>query len=142
MTDYHSCGESICFQMQEERRRCDATEYQEGIKHGIQIFQRVYQHLALSEKEVHDALMAMLLDSTYPSLWNAGYVIGWTKAYHERRDVKERPVPPHLYAEHSRQQYIADLLKYVKEGEMTLQEAADDVERVAQPRRSNMYQLV
>lgn len=130
------------FPTPEELRRRDTAEYQEGVKHGTQIFQRVYQHLTLSEGELYDLLIAMLLDSTYPTLWNTGYVFGWTKAYHEQSHVKECPIPPHLYAEHSHQQYIGQLLEYVKEGIMTLQEAASAVEGVTQPRHCAVGQLV
>ncbi len=124
--------EAVVRETQQERLR-DSAEFEQGKAFGFHVFEKVYQHPVLTEQQTRDMLAPMMLDTTRSSMWNAGYVIGWTKAYHGQKQV-EPSVPPHLYAELSRQLYVAHLLTFVVEGTLTLREAADALDAMALPR--------
>ncbi len=138
MTHYRSCEydssrkEAMLREAQQERAR-DTAEFEQGKAFGFQVFEKVYRHPVLTDQQTRDMLAPMMLDTTHSSMWNAGYVIGWTKAYHGQKQV-EPSVPPHLYAELSRQLYVSHLLTFVVEGTLTLREAADALDTMALPR--------
>ncbi len=118
--------EAILRETQQERAR-DTADFEQGKAFGFHVFEKVYQHPILTDQQTRDMLISMMNDTTNSSMWNAGYVIGWTKAYHQQKHI-EPPVPPHLYAELSRQLYVAHLLTFIVEGTLTLREAADEVD--------------
>ncbi len=92
-------------------------------------FQQVHQGNVLTSKQIYHHLMKMLVDGFHPSLWNAGYIMGWTKAYHSA-PPSLYPLPASALAEQPRQQEIACLLEYIKAGEMILREAVNAVDGV------------
>ena len=106
----------------------DAAIYRQGITQGVLAFLQVHQGKVLSGRQVYDFLMTMLLNNTHPSLWNAGYLMGWTKAYHHNSSSITLPLPIQMLPEQARQQEIARLLDYIKNGELTLREAANIVD--------------
>ncbi len=98
--------------------------YRQGIKQGVLTYLQIHQGKAVSGRQVYDFLMTMLLNATHPSVWNAGFLMGWTKAYHQPYPWKPN-LPAEMLPEQARQLEIARLLDYIKEGELTLREAAN-----------------
>ena len=108
----------------------DAAIYRQGITQGVLAYLQVHQGKAISGRQIYEFLMKMLLNTTHPSLWNAGYLMGWTKAYHQGYPWKPT-LPEAMLPEQAYQQEIARLLDYIKNGELTLHEAANIAEGLA-----------
>jgi len=101
--------------------------YRQGSIAGIGAFIQTHRGGVLTSANIYNILMTALLDSTHPSLWNAGFVMGWTQAYHEN-PPSMTPRPAHILAEQVRQREVAQLLSYVMAGELTLREAANTID--------------
>ena len=104
----------------------DATLYLAGMIQGALFFHQQQQGQGISEAQVYDLLATTITDATRPSVWNAGYVMGWTRAFHQCSVAA--PPPKDAAEERSRQDEVARLLEHVRQGEMTLREAANTVD--------------
>ena len=59
----------------------------EGAKHGHILYRQAHQGKPLAPQTMYDLLMRMLLDTTHPSVWNAGYITGWYLAKYQAGDT-------------------------------------------------------
>ena len=97
-----------------------------GMMQGALRFHQMHGGQGITEAQVYDLLATTITDATHPSVWNAGYVMGWTRAFHQCSVAA--PPPKDAAEERARQDEVARLLEHVRQGEMTLREAANTVD--------------
>ncbi len=61
----------------------DQVQFADGAKRGYLFYLQYYQDKKQSPRELYDFLMKILIDTTHPSAWNAGYIAGWFTALHQ-----------------------------------------------------------
>lgn len=61
----------------------EAAQFNDGARHGYLLYRQVHQSRSLHPRELYDFLMNILLDTTHPGIWNAGYIAGWFTALHQ-----------------------------------------------------------
>ena len=55
----------------------ERAQFSDGARQGHILYCQAHQGKMLRPREVYDLLMTVLLDTTHPSMWNAGYIAGW-----------------------------------------------------------------
>ena len=96
-----------------------------GMMQGALRFHQMHGGQGITEAQVYHLLATTITDATHPSVWNAGYVMGWTRAFHQ---CSVAAPPKDAAEERARQDEVARLLEHVRQGEMTLREAANTVD--------------
>src|SRR6516165_9454331 len=56
----------------------DTTALIEGYCQGYRDFMELHNGKALHGEKVYGFFMDTMIDATRPSLWNTGYILGWT----------------------------------------------------------------
>jgi hypothetical protein len=65
----------------------EQATFLDGAKHGHIMYRQVHQGTQLTPRAIYDLLMKLLLDTTHPSVWNAGYITGWFLAKYQAGDT-------------------------------------------------------
>lgn len=55
----------------------ERAQFNDGARQGHILYCQAHQGKILCPRDVYDLLMTVLLDTTHPSMWNAGYIAGW-----------------------------------------------------------------
>ena len=58
----------------------DQVQFAAGATQGYLFYLQCYQGKILRPRELYDFLMNILIDTTHPGIWNAGYLAGWFTA--------------------------------------------------------------
>jgi len=61
----------------------DQVQFVAGARQGYLFYLQREEGKKHSPRALYDFLMNILIDTTHPSVWNAGYIAGWFTALHQ-----------------------------------------------------------